>query len=82
MLGQKLGKYFGGFLGRHHNFLYLITFSTFQYYPDARMTTREAKTFFAHIKRSHPELTLTLRSHLNSMGDWLKVKKVYIPRAW
>jgi len=53
-----------------------------QYYPDARMTTREAKSFFAHIKRSHPELTLTLRSHLNSMGDWLKVKKVYIPRAW
>ena len=46
------------------------------------MTTREAKNFFAHIKRSHPELTLTLRSHLNSMGDWLKVKKVYIPRAW
>ena len=53
-----------------------------QYYPDARMTPREAKNFFAHIKRSHPELTVTLRSHLNSMGDWMKVKKVFFPRAW
>ena len=54
----------------------------FQYYPDARMTPREAKNFFSHIKRSHPELTVTLRSHLNSMGDWMKVKKVFFPRAW
>ena len=62
--------------------VYFILCLTFQYYPDARMTPREAKSFFAHIKRSHPELTVTLRSHLNSMGDWMKVKKVFFPRAW
>jgi len=53
-----------------------------QYYPDARMTPREAKNFFAHLKLSHPELTVALRSHLNSMGDWTKVKKVFFPRQW
>ena len=46
------------------------------------MTPREAKNFFAHMKISHPEMTLTLRSHLNSMGDWTKVKKVFFPRSW
>ena len=54
----------------------------FQYYPDARMTPREAKNFFAHMKISHPEMTLTLRSHLNSMGDWRNVKKVFFPQSW
>lgn len=46
------------------------------------MTPREAKNFFAHMKISHPEMTLTLRSHLNSMGDWRNVKKVFFPQSW
>jgi hypothetical protein len=53
-----------------------------QYYPDARLTPREAKNFFAHLKGSHPEMLLTLKTHLNSLGDWTKAKKIYYPKAW
>lgn len=53
-----------------------------QYYPDARLTPREMKQFIAHLRNTNPEITFTLRTHLNAMGEWKRVKKVFHPRQW
>ena len=60
----------------------LVILTVGQYYPDARMTPREAKNYFQHLQRSHPDMVVILRTHLNSMGDWKRVKKTFYPQHW